>query len=397
MRIRVGVRDGDIVGATSRALQIAADALKARGGGVLEIGPGRYMMEDALHLSSGIRVVGAGSRTVLAKCDGPTSPLTIDADYGQLKLTLKKPAGFKVGMGVSIGDDANGNWRVTTSRIVDIKGRSIYVNDHLVSDYAVERNVWVSNAVSVVSAVDVEEVTIENLVVDGNRRNNRRINGCRGGGIYLHKAKRCRIAGCTVRDFNGDGISFQITQDVTVERCTVEKVTGLGLHPGTGSARPLIRRCRLRRNGEDGLFLCWRVQDGLIEGCEIAGNGRFGISVGHKDTDNVFRKNVIKNNGAAGIHFREEKRSNAGSGNRFEGNRIESNGRGRASPAVEILGATSGLVFERNVIRPGRAPGMSSGQRVAFFVGPKAADPVLRGNKIAGHRDGAVERAPRAK
>jgi hypothetical protein len=393
VRIRVGATGGDIVGATGKALQIAADALRANGGGVLEIGPGTYLMEDSLRLGSGTRVVGAGRRTVLKKCPGPASPLLVDADYGQLKITPKKPGLFRVGMGVSVGDEQRGGWFTTTSRITAIEGGVLHIADHLVADCRTELTAWVRNAVSVISGVDCEDVVIEGLVVNGSKRSNAPLNGCRGGGIYFHRAKRCRVADCLVRDFAGDGISFQITQEVTVERCTVTGCANFGLHPGTGSARPRILRSRFSKNGSDGVFVCWRVQDGLFEGCEIASNGRHGVSIGHKDTGNLFRKNTVRGNGEAGVYFRDEKRTNAPDRNRFEENLIESNGRRLASPAVVVNGSPRGLVFERNVIRPGKAGRKAGGQRSAFCLGSRAKAPRLRANRIGRHPLGRIERA----
>lgn len=391
MNIKVGVKKGDIVGSTNAALQAGVDHLAVNGGGTLEIGPGRYLMKDSLHLASGVRVIGSGSRTVLVKCDGAESRLRIDADWGQLKLTPKSLDGFEAGMGVSIGEDNTGGWNVTTARITEIRGRSLYVDTHMVWNYTTEKNAWVRNAVPIVSGVDLEDASVENLVVDGNKRNNPPINGCRGGGIYLFKARRCAIASCTVRNFNGDGISFQVDEDCIVDRCVIEGVTGLGLHPGTGSARPVILDCVSRKNGGDGIFLCWRVQDGVIEGCTFEENGRFGISIGHKDTDNLFRKNVVRNNGQAGIHFRKEKRTNAGSRNRFEENRIEGNGRKKNSAAIDVWPATEGLTFVRNVIRPGKKAAAGKGQRVAVRLWKGAKKPSLRGNKISKHPDGLIE------
>ncbi|MHC4916110.1 MAG: hypothetical protein ACYTGB_11535, partial [Planctomycetota bacterium] len=101
MRITVGTRRGDIVGDANVALQAGVDYLAARGGGTLQIGPGRYMMKDSLHLASGVRVVGAGSRTVLLKAPGPESRIRIDCDWGQLKITPRSAKGFEVGMGVT--------------------------------------------------------------------------------------------------------------------------------------------------------------------------------------------------------------------------------------------------------------------------------------------------------
>jgi len=390
MKIRVGLKDGDIMGSTNVAIQAAVDYLAARGGGTLELGPGRYTMKDSLHLKSGIRVVGSGPRTILGKCDGPESPLAIDADYGQLKLTPKRPAGFEVGMGVSVGDSEGTGWHTSCGTIIEIKRRALYVDRHFVSNYRVERDGYIRNAVAVISGVDVEDVAVENLVVDGNKRNNAPVNGCIAAGIYFCRARRCRVANCTVRNFNGDGISYQTDQDIHVEKCTVERCTNLGIHPGSGSARTVVRNCVMRSNGNDGLFLCWRVQNGLFENCRMEGNGRHGISIGHKDTDNLFRNNVMLANGRTGIFFRPDKASNAGSRNRFENNRIERSGRKHASGAVEVHPATKHLVFTANTIRPGKMGRAGRGQIAAFLLHDGAEKPRLARNKIARHRDGVV-------
>jgi len=393
MKITVGRRKGDIVGETNVSLQAAVDHLAARGGGTLEIGPGRYLMNDSLRLAGGVRVVGAGSRTVLVKCPGVESRLRIDCDWGQLKITPGSTKGFEVGMGLAVTDRLHDGWHTTVTRIVAIERGSLHVADHMIGNYTTEQGGRVANVFPVISGVELENCSIENLVVDGSGSANPRINGCRGGGIYLLKARRCAIANCTVRNFNGDGISFQVDEDCIVDSCTVERVTGLGLHPGTGSARPVVMNCTLRNNGLDGLFLCWRVQDGVFENCRIENNGRYGISIGHKDTDNLFRSNVVRNNARDGIHFRAEKRSNAGSRNRFEKNRIEANGRRSNAAAISVHPATERLEFVNNVIRPGRAAGKGRGQRVAVRLWDGAAKPRLRGNRIARHPGGEVEKA----
>jgi hypothetical protein len=187
MHITVGATRGDVVGTTGRALQIAADALAANGGGTLEIGPGTYVMEDALRIGSRVHVIGAGAKTILRKCDGPSSALTLDADYGQLKLTAKDASAFRPGMGVVIGDERHGGWHATTARIVGVDGKHVHIDEHLLSDYTVEKGAFVRNACSLISCVDVEDVSIENLTVDGNKGANEEVNGCRGGGITCTK------------------------------------------------------------------------------------------------------------------------------------------------------------------------------------------------------------------
>jgi hypothetical protein len=132
----------------------------------------------------------------------------------------------------------------------------------------------------VVSGYQLEGVRLEHLIIDGNKDENISLNGCRGGGIFLYRGFGTVLDHCTVRNYHGDGISFQQSNDVEVRSCVSEDNTGLGLHPGSGSQRPIVRECVARRNGEDGLFLCWRVRHGLFEKNILENNGRFGISIG---------------------------------------------------------------------------------------------------------------------
>ena len=292
MKIKVGQERGDIVGKDSRAIQMAADLVELRGGGVIELGPGNYVVRDSIRLASTTVLAGAGEETVLRKCDGFTSPLTIDADYGQEKFTPEDASGFSPGMGITLADDRSGGWHTTVTTVERVEDGVVYVKDRFVSDYSGDRGGKANAVFPVVSAIDVEGVEVRDLVVEGNSDANEFLNGCRGAGIYLHRARKCAVRDCVVRGFNGDGISFQITQDVAVERCRCEGCTGFGVHPGTGSARATIRDSVFSGNEKVGFFLCWRVQEGKFEGNEIVGNG-VGISIGHKDTGNVFERNTM--------------------------------------------------------------------------------------------------------
>ena len=51
----------------------------------------------------------------------------------------------------------------------------------------------VSNGCSIVEAVGAENVKISDLAIEGNKATNDYINGCRGGGIYIHKSKNCLV------------------------------------------------------------------------------------------------------------------------------------------------------------------------------------------------------------
>jgi hypothetical protein len=346
----------------------------------VELLPGVYTLYDSVRLRRNVRLVGAGEDAVLRKCDGARTGFVVDADYGQKKITVQDPSGFRVGMGVLVTDDRAGGWIDTVTTITVSQGNVLYVDIEFLMDYDGDQGGVLYNAFPVIAGIDVDSASIEGLTIDGNREANWDINGCVGGGIYFHRARKCRIADCVVRDFAGDGISFQTTQDIEVERCQVLDASGLGFHPGTGSVRPAIRDCHSIGNGHDGIFLCWRVQEGRFQRNECLNNGRHGISIGHKDTDNLFEGNLIRGNASHGIYFRDEKAMNAGSRNAFLENTIEDNG----GSGVCIDGHTTDLTFQGNVIRDTRA-GDERTQRVGMQAGAKSARVFAKGNRIENH------------
>jgi nitrous oxidase accessory protein NosD len=183
----------------------------------------------------------------------------------------------------------------------------------------------------------------------------------------------------TARNYNGDGISWQICHDVQVEDCTSQDHTGLGLHPGSGSQRTVIRHNRMTGN-EQGLFFCWGVRWGLAERNYIEGHRLYGISIGHHDTDNIVRDNEVRASGEVGILFRDE------TGPGFEGNRnrVEKNRilgvSSEQGIGIDIRGQTKSLTIAQNEICETHAP---SG-RVGIRIAADAGEITLAGNRIEG-------------
>lgn len=354
-RITVGLRDADLTGADQRVLQAAVDYVAGLGGGTVEIGAGEFLMRDSLHLRANVTVRGQGTQTVLRKAKAATSPLELDGDYGEEQITVELPEGFAVGDGVAIRDKNAGGFHATVARITGRSGNTFSISLPLNSDCMVADGAHAATVFPVISGQHLDGVRIENLTVEGNRAENVHLDGCRGGGIFLYRCPGAVIERCTVRRFNGDGISFQQSNDVTVRDCVSEDNASLGFHPGSGSQRPVVRGCLARGNGEDGLFLCWRVKHGLFEDNTLEGNGRFGISIGHKDTDNLLRRNRVIGNGADGIFFRNETEGMAGHRNRIEDNLIENNGAKEPAAGIRVRGETGDLVFRGNTIRDTRA------------------------------------------
>ncbi|HBE67277.1 MAG TPA: hypothetical protein DDW52_03920 [Planctomycetaceae bacterium] len=368
--ISVGVDSGVLRGNDNRALQAAVDYVAALGGGTVRIGPGEYTMRDSLHLRSGVQVIGSGKDTVLTKAPGIVFDLGIDGDFGEQQITAKDGVQLQAGQGIAVWDAQAGGFHTTVARITG-KNNNIYsIDQPLMADCLVSRGAKAGTLFPVISGYNIIDASVSKLTVDGNKRQNAHLNGCRGGGIFLYRAFGTVIDDCEVRSYNGDGISFQQSNDVVVTNCVVHGNTQLGLHPGSGSQRPLIRNCVARNNGTDGLFLCWRVRHGTFEDNLIENNGRFGISIGHKDSDNLLTKNTVRSNHSNGIFFRDESLGMGAHRNRIVANTIEDNGKAAGTAAIRVRGETHGLVFENNTIRDTRPqPTQTIGLQLEAKVG----------------------------
>jgi hypothetical protein len=380
-RLTVGVRDADITGADNRALQAAVDYVARLGGGTVEILEGEFLMRDSLHLRPHVTVRGQGAKTLLRKAKAASSPLELDGDYGEEQITLKNPEGFQVGDGVAVWDKGANGFHTTVARVTGRNANTFALSLPLNADCMVQNGAQAATVFPVISGYHVEGARVENLAIDGNKEANVPLNGCRGGGIFLYRCPGAVLSQCIVRRYPGDGISFQQCNDVQVLDCVSEENAGLGLHPGSGSQRPLVRHCTARANGEDGLFLCWRVKNGLFEDNLLEGNSRFGISIGHKDTDNLLQGNKVLGNHQDGIFFRNETEGMAGHRNRVENNLIENNGLGRPAAGIRVRGETRDLVLKGNTIRDTRPAGQLK-QTTGIALEEKVGPVQMEGNSI---------------
>ena len=267
------------------------------------------------------------------------------------------------------------------ARITGRSGNTFSIDTPLNADCMVANQAQAATVFPVISGYNLEGARVENLVIEGNKDENVYLDGCRGAGIFLYRGFGTFIENCVVRNYHGDGISFQQSNDVLVQGCVSEDNAGLGLHPGSGSQRPVVRECIARRNGEDGLYLCWRVRHGLFEKNLLENNGRFGISIGHKDSDNLLQDNQVRFNQEDGIFFRNETEGMAGHRNRLENNLIENNGVKGEAAGIRVRGETRDLVFRNNIIRDTRPP-EGRKQTVGIRIEEPAGKVVLEGNEI---------------
>src|SRR5438034_3178822 len=138
--VRIGVNEGDVRGADHRALQAAVDYVAGLGGGTVRIGPGRYLLRNALKLRDNVHVIGVPGQTVLVACDGFTCALSADGDANERQITVADPSGFRVGDGVAVQQTGSGGFEVTTATLTAQVGPNRFrISAPLYLDYMVAR------------------------------------------------------------------------------------------------------------------------------------------------------------------------------------------------------------------------------------------------------------------
>jgi hypothetical protein len=384
--ITVGGQDADISGFNNQSVQYAIDAV-AKTGGTVRLMPGFYEITAPVRMKSNVKLVGSGRETILKRGKGVQTRFVVDADYGELLLTVENSDGFEPGMKVQITDrDQSSCWNVSTAWITDVQDNTIYIDSYLIRDYRSDRDGLISNASSVIEVIGAENVMISNLTADGNRAENFFADGCNSAGILILKSKQVTVDGVHVKDFNGEGISWQITENVTIRNSEISGSGNTGMHPGTGSPYSVIENNDVHHNDNDGLFICWRVYEGTVTNNRFHHNGRFGICTGHKDTDVVFTGNHIYENGSDGVNFRGERESNAPHRNTFTGNIIENNGTKNGGYGFSINSPARDLVLRENIFRSNG----SKSQKAAIYIYANGLKPQLVNNKMEGHPEGEV-------
>jgi hypothetical protein len=284
---------GDLTGDDDKAIQAGLDYLHRLGGGALQLGAGTFTLRNAVYLRQGVDLRGAGeAQTVLRKAPGHCTALARDADWYENQVVVEDASGFTVGCGVMVCGEvpasAHFGASVVKDTVVGIEGNTLFLSRRL------EQNGWTpaiqrggagagataATAFSLLTAIGerglnggsgdagvrnpVGDLTVSGLTLDGNKTANplsvmsAAANGNYGGAVFLQHAHRIRFEAVTAHNWNGDGFSFQVCDDISFDRCTSEGNTVLGFHPGSGSQRPRFRDCRSVGNDE-GLFFCWYV------------------------------------------------------------------------------------------------------------------------------------------
>lgn len=385
IEVNVGVKNADFIGNDHLVLQSAVDYVARMGGGTVRILPGVYEMGNSLFLRSNTKLIGSGDETVLRKCKAEKTPLAEDLDWYGHEVTVKDASIFRVGGGILLHGKSPhfDKLQVVKRSVLGIDGNRVLMDKDPRENFWLETKPYASTQFPVICGDYVDDVLIEHLAIDGNRAENWNLNGNYGGCVFIQDCNRVTCREVTARDYDGDGFSWQICHDVVIDHCRSINNADLGMHPGSGSQRPIITNNTIV-GASQGLFFCWGVRHGLAENNVIEDCGKYGISIGHRDTDNVCRHNQIRRSGEVGIYFRAHP-SPARDPHRnvFEENVIVDSGKKGDCIGVDMNGTAEDVVLRRNRIVDTRRKHKSR-KRIGLRVGKDIKNLVEDGNTFIG-------------
>lgn len=380
LTVTVGPRDADIQGASEKALQAAVDYVARLGGGTVHVQPGIFRLRNAVRLASKVRLLGSGDETILVKEPSVATRLSANSDWYDQEITLADSKGFRIGDGICLRTRRESGGQDVLKRTLTARSGNRWKLDR-----PLRENFWLSGEATVATLFalldgdQVRDVVIENLALDGNRSNNELLDGNYAGCVFLQDCNRIALRDVSARNYHGDGLSWQICHDVTVDNCRSVDHSGLGLHPGSGSQRSIMRDNTIERC-DIGIFFCWGVKFGLAENNTVRDVRKHGISIGHHDNNNLIVGNRVERSGVTGVLFRPERGEDfAPHRNRLERNIVVDSGN-ESGVAVDVQGRTSQVSIVGNELRESRSPA----DRIGIRLGKETQEIRLAENQIAG-------------
>lgn len=367
--------------ATARQIQAAIDDLAGRGGGRLVLPEMALSLDRGLALRSGVELCGRGASTVLRKGPGRTYPLAGYHNYGMCDVPLVSTSGLEPGMTVSVHDDKGRGFYETFATITWIDGDWVGLDRGIEADYRAGDHPVLTTAYPLVFALDADGVAVRDLTLEGNRAQSEEgMGACRGAAVYFYRSRDIEITGIRERDYDGEGLGFQICRDVLIRDCRFADNSGNGLHPGAGSTNALFEDCEGSGNGNCGFFFCVRANHISVRDCRFTGNGT-GVSIGTRDCHNLIDGCTVDGNAAAGVLARPSPRPVEVHSCAVRRCRIEGNAGVKGQGQVEVTSDAHDLIFAGNRVsgRPG-----AGADKPGFYVEGSARTIYLADNEVKG-------------
>ena len=367
-------------------IQQAIDALPKDGGTVF-LPAGTYKMTRSINLRSGVILRGAGPLTVITRRDPwYQQPLTISGDEGDKKITVKDASGFIPGREIFIRSAETGGWHSTHAIITKINGNEISLDIPLFKGYQISHNPVAANFFPFIYAIDVKNLRVENLTVDGQKPAESTtdwIVDFTVSGIHFKNIVNSVISNVTLTGIPGDGFSIQGGDNTSITNCIAEHCLGNGLHPGTSGTNGIWADNIARFNGKCGLFFCWGIRHLLVQGNQLYNNKMHGIGNigegGSGDRYNIINANFCYNNGMSGIDCYK------GGNNIVTNNVCENNSQAEPGryPGIGVTD-TFNTIISGNRCFDFQKTG-SKTQLHGIFVTGTSRDNIIKDNIITGH------------
>lgn len=303
--------DGVVHGYTNYDIQEAIDIEAARGGGTVECPSGEYELRNAIYLKNNVILKGQGESTVFKKCPRFTTRVIKDISEGDYWVYVDDVASFKCGDGITVFSESLKPALAWVTEIVEIVPGALRLKR------AASHNVYLSSVPFIfcsfpcVYCLNVENVSIYDLTIDGNRKENPTIDSWWDSCIGCTGSRTVEITNVRVIEAPGDGVSLNGADHVRITNTEINNSARLGVHVGGGCKYTYIGNSKIWNSGlsgvinVDGLYLCYGAAFGLYENNVIMGNRGAGLSIGRWDSGNIFFNNIVSDNGI-GLLFRED-------------------------------------------------------------------------------------------
>jgi hypothetical protein len=393
-QIKVSAADFNKPGSPTAGIQEAIDSLPETGG-VVYIPVGTYEINRSINLRSGIRLVGEGDHSIIARRDPCVeTKLTAPAVKDKKTFTVESAKGFAVGHEVCVRSDQVYGWGSTHAIITKISGKTITIDRPLKGgsrkgDYLPDENGVVQNFYPAIYALKSENVRVENVKIDGRMEEGSEYEvEFTVSAIHFNGVRDGLVSRVHVKSYPADGVSIQRGDNVTVTQCLSERNLGHGFHPGTSITSGSWTDNVGRYNGWDGLYFCFGVRHSLMQGNRFHNNGWNGIGGlgwgGTGDRYNVVTGNFCSNNAKAGIQCTEGG-NNIISNNVCENNSQEEPGKW---PGILVQDTHSSVISGNRCLDFQEDDAQT--QHVGIQVTGKSRNNVIKGNILSGHKTAGI-------
>ena len=264
--------------------------------------------------------------------------------------------------------------------VLEVDGDILTLDCEVTSGVGPEQEARITTLFPLITGRNVHNVHIKDLVLEGNKEYNDYIDGNFAAGAFLTNCSHCTFDNIIARNYNGDGFSFQVCDDINFADCRAENNANLGFHPGSSAQRPVFRRCVARGNNR-GIFFCRGVNYGLVEDCNCSANRDVGIFIGDRDTDNRISNCTVADNQQAGIVCTDRETSFRGAHRSvLENNLVCDNGWGGDGVDIDIRGGTFDVEIRGNTFKDSG----DGKQRTGIRLSPEAENARLEANSFEG-------------